>query len=246
MATNSGAITAANAASFPAFTAGSWVGINNIGPGGATVYVAVSGTWSATLVVYYSPDGISFNAVPAASIVRASSGATGAIASASQDLYSFQCGPGAVYVYASAYVSGPANIVLWTGVPLAPPGVSGGGNDVTVVGPLDGSGNVKVAVQSETPATSTLDATNAITSGGTAQSLFGGATPTHGYEIINLDPTNVLWVNDTGGTASANGANCFEVFNLSGSYTTPFGMAPSGAISVFGAVTGQKFLARYW
>lgn len=84
-----------------------------------------------------------------------------------------------------------------------------------------------------------------IATGGTAQDLFGGATPTNGFEICNPDATNDLWVSDSV-TAAANGTGSYRVAANGGTYTTPWGYKPIGSVSIVGAVTGQKITARRW
>lgn len=89
------------------------------------------------------------------------------------------------------------------------------------------------------------DGSATITSGGTAQNLFGGAIPANGYSICNPDATNDLWVSDST-TAAANGAGSFRIAANGGYYATEAGQKPIGAVSVVGAVTGQKITARRW
>ncbi len=89
------------------------------------------------------------------------------------------------------------------------------------------------------------DGSTTITSGGTAQNLFGGRTPKNGFEICNPDPTNDLWVSDST-TAAANGTGSYRVVAGGGTYTTPYYYKPVGPVSIVGAVTGQKVTARFW
>ncbi len=89
------------------------------------------------------------------------------------------------------------------------------------------------------------DGSATITTGGTAQNLFGGATPTNGFAIYNPDPVNDLWISDTT-TAAANGLGSIRVVANGGGYETPPGCKPIGAVSVIGAVTAQKITARRW
>ena len=91
----------------------------------------------------------------------------------------------------------------------------------------------------------TNDGSTTITTGGTAQNLFGGVTPTDGYSVCNPDPTNDLWVSDST-TAAANGQGSLRVAANGGYYATENGQKPIGAVSVFGAVTAQKITARRW
>ena len=89
------------------------------------------------------------------------------------------------------------------------------------------------------------DGSASITTGGTAQNLFGSATPANGFAIYNPNSTNDLWVSDST-TASANGQGSLRVPANGGSYETPPGYKPMGAISIVGAVTSQKITARRW
>jgi hypothetical protein len=84
-----------------------------------------------------------------------------------------------------------------------------------------------------------------ITAGSTAQNLFGGTAPINGFAVYNPDPTNDLWVSDNG-TASANGQGCIRVASNGGGFESPPGYKPLGAISIVGAVSGQKITARRW
>lgn len=89
------------------------------------------------------------------------------------------------------------------------------------------------------------DGSSTITLGGTAQTLF--TAPAHGYEVVNPDASEDLWICDNGSNASANGTGCIRVAPNGGSYYTPINMAPlAHAVSIVGATTGHKFTARYW
>lgn len=89
------------------------------------------------------------------------------------------------------------------------------------------------------------DGSSTITTGGTAQNIFGGSTPANGFAIYNPDPVNDLWVSDST-TASANGTGSIRVAANGGWYESPDRYKPLGAVSLAGAVTGQKFTARRW
>ncbi|MBV8061634.1 MAG: hypothetical protein JO253_08950 [Alphaproteobacteria bacterium] len=89
------------------------------------------------------------------------------------------------------------------------------------------------------------DGSTTLTTGGTAQNLFGGTVPTNGYAICNPDPSNDLWVSDST-TAAANGVGSIRVAANGGYYATEAGQRPLGAVSVYGATTGQKITARRW
>lgn len=89
------------------------------------------------------------------------------------------------------------------------------------------------------------DGSGTITAGGTAQTLFSSRIMENGFAIYNPDPTNDLWVSDTT-TAAANATGCIRVAANGGGYETPTTYGPAGAVSIVGAVTGQKFTARGW
>lgn len=89
------------------------------------------------------------------------------------------------------------------------------------------------------------DGSATITTGGTAQNLFSGVTPTNGYGIYNPDPANDLWVSDST-TAAANAAGSIRVPANGGYYETPPVYKPIGAVSIVGATTAQAITARKW
>jgi hypothetical protein len=91
----------------------------------------------------------------------------------------------------------------------------------------------------------TLDGSATITTGGTAQTLFGGAIPVNGWAVYNPDATNDLWVSDSA-TASANGLGSIRVVANGGGYETPPAYKPFGSVSIVGSVTNQKITARRW
>ena len=139
---------------------------------------------------------------------------------------------------------GPSSLVAYAGVPPTQPGASS-----------------TIAVSAATPLPVTLgssptrsviitgstgsDGSGTITTGGTAQNLFSGATPTNGYAIYNPDPTNDLWINE-GAAALANGSGSIRVSSNGGYYSTEPGYKPFHAVSIVGAVTGKNFTARKW
>jgi hypothetical protein len=106
-------------------------------------------------------------------------------------------------------------------------------NDTGVARPVALNGNA------------TTDGSTTITTGGTAQNLFSGTVPSNGYSVCNPDPTNDLWVSDSA-TAAANGQGSLRVAANGGYYATEPGQKPINAVSIVGAVTGQKITARRW
>lgn len=96
---------------------------------------------------------------------------------------------------------------------------------------------------STVPAAGTLTSrSGAITTGGTAQQLAAANADRMGFSVQNLS-TGDLWIN-TLGTAAASQPS---IKLVSGAYfETPAGYGATGAISIFGATTGQAFSAREW
>jgi len=86
------------------------------------------------------------------------------------------------------------------------------------------------------------DGSGTIATGGAAQLLFGGLTPANGWLVCN-NSSGPLYVSDVG-TASA-GGSAIQIA-AGATFTTPSGYKPPGAVSIFGATTGQAFAARRW
>jgi hypothetical protein len=89
------------------------------------------------------------------------------------------------------------------------------------------------------------DGSTSISTGGTAQNLFSGTTPTNGFEVCNPDPSEDLWISDST-TAALNGQGSYRVAPAGGTYTTPAGYKPIGAVSAIATTTGHKITARRW
>ena len=94
-----------------------------------------------------------------------------------------------------------------------------------------------------TAATAASDGSGAVAAGGSAQTLFGGAVPVNGFLVQN-NSSAALWLCDTG-TASNGGAS-IQLAPNGGLFATPPGYKPAGAVSLYGATTGQVFAARRW
>jgi hypothetical protein len=90
--------------------------------------------------------------------------------------------------------------------------------------------------------TAASDGSGTIATGGTAQSLFGGLVPANGWLVCN-NSSGALYVSDVG-AASAGGASI--QIAAGATFATPSGYRPPGAVSIFGATTGQAFAARRW
>lgn len=97
----------------------------------------------------------------------------------------------------------------------------------------------------QTSGNTASDGSTTITTGNTAQNLFGGAIPANGFAVYNPDPSNDLWISDST-TAAANGTGSIRVAANGGGYETPPEYQPIGVVSIVGASTGQKITARRW
>lgn len=89
-----------------------------------------------------------------------------------------------------------------------------------------------------------VDGSTTITTGGTAQNLFGGLIPANGFAVYNPHASEYMWVSDST-TAAANATGCIPIAPLSG-YETPPGYRPLGVVSVLAATTGHALTARRW
>ena len=87
------------------------------------------------------------------------------------------------------------------------------------------------------------DGSGTLATGGSAQTLFGGIVPSNGFLVQN-NSSAALWLSDVG-TASAGGAS-IQILANGGIFATPSGYKPAGAVSLFGATTGQVFAGRRW
>ena len=90
------------------------------------------------------------------------------------------------------------------------------------------------------PGSSYTDRSGTLTAGGTAQVLAAANPARRGYRVANLSSAD-LWINDKGGAASAT-QPAFKVA-AGALYESPAFGAPTSAISIFGATTGQAFEA---
>ena len=122
-------------------------------------------------------------------------------------------------------------------VPLhAPAAVNAQG----VAGPTGPQNPLPVVNTAGAPAS---DGSGTIAAGASAQILFGGAVPQSGFLVQN-NSSAALWVSDVG-AASAGGA-AIQIAPNGGLFATPSGYKPAGAVSLYGATTGQSFTARRW
>lgn len=132
----------------------------------------------------------------------------------------------------STAVDGNGNLV-----PVHAPASTNAQGVATPAGPLNPLPVISTAGAAATDGSGTLAA------GGSAQPLFGGLVPINGFLVQN-NSTAALWLSDVG-TASAGGVS-IQVAPNGGLFATPSGYKPAGAVSLFGATTGQPFAARRW
>jgi hypothetical protein len=123
-------------------------------------------------------------------------------------------------------------------------------NLVPVHAPASTSGGVAAPVGPQNPlpvvntaAAAASDGSGTVAAGGSAQTLFGGIVPANGFLVQN-NSSAALWISDVG-AASAGGA-ALQIAANGGLFVTPSGYKPAGAVSLFGATTGQAFAARRW
>jgi hypothetical protein len=127
--------------------------------------------------------------------------------------------------------------------------VDGTGNLVPVHIPAALIGGVAVPASAMTPlpvvnaaAGPAVDGSGSIMAGGSAQALFAGTALINGYLVAN-NSASPLYVCDVT-LASAGGASI--PIAPGATFATPSGYRPAGAVSIFGAQTGQQFAARWW
>jgi hypothetical protein len=121
-------------------------------------------------------------------------------------------------------------------VPVHAPAATAGGV-ATPVGPQNPLPVVNAAGAAASDGSGTLAA------GGSAQTLFGGIVPTNGFLVQN-NSSAALWISDVG--AAAAGGASLQIAANGGVFVTPSGYKPAGAVSLWGATTGQAFAARRW
>ena len=122
-------------------------------------------------------------------------------------------------------------------VPVHVPAASNGQGVATPVGPQNPLPVVNTA------ATAAGDGSGTVATGGSAQTLFGGALPATGFLVQN-NSSAALWISDVG-AASAGGAS-IQLAADGGLFVPPPGYKPAGPVSLYGSTTGQTFTARRW
>lgn len=129
--------------------------------------------------------------------------------------------------------------------------IDGNGNLVPVHAPASTNAqgvSSPVGPQNPLPVINTAGATasdgsGTVATGGSAQTLFGGAAPANGFLVQN-NSSAALWVSDVG--AASNGGGSIQIAANGGVFATPSGYKPAGPVSLYGATTGQAFAARRW
>jgi hypothetical protein len=91
-------------------------------------------------------------------------------------------------------------------------------------------------------AKATTDRSGTITTGGTAQTLMAANTGRRGFSVQNLSSGD-LWISDVGTAAASQPSMKILPDQV---YESALTGVPRGAISIYGATTGQAFMAREW
>lgn len=128
-------------------------------------------------------------------------------------------------------------------------GLDSAGNLVPVHAPAVLIGGTATPISPATPlpvinaaGSPASDGSGTIGAGGTAQTLFGGIVPTNGWLVAN-NSSAILYASDVG-IATPGGASLPVAAGAV--FATPPGYKPAGAVSLYGATTGQAFAARRW
>ncbi len=118
---------------------------------------------------------------------------------------------------------------------IGPIGGGSSGSPSTVI--INPSGNT--VTTAGRPVTA-VDKSSTITSGGNAQTLAAANAARTCFEFQNQS-TGDLWISDVGTAAAAQPSKWFPAGAY---YSWPPTMVPVQALSIFGATTGQAFMAR--
>jgi hypothetical protein len=120
-------------------------------------------------------------------------------------------------------------------VPMHAPAAIAGG----VATPVSATAPLPVV---NTAGAAASDGSGTLAAGGTAQLLFGGVAPVNGYLVANSSAAT-LYVSDVG-IATESGSSI--PIAPGAVFATPSGYRPPGAVSLYGASSGQSFAARRW
>ena len=91
------------------------------------------------------------------------------------------------------------------------------------------------------PPVSPVDRSGTITTGGVAQVLMAANSIRQGFAVQNTS-AGILYINTTNGTAST----ASKQIQTGALYESPLGGCTIYAISIYGATTGQTFVAEEW
>jgi hypothetical protein len=108
-----------------------------------------------------------------------------------------------------------------------------------VATPISAANPLPVIVSEGTVA---IDGSGTIVSATVAQTLFGGVTPTTGFQIGN-NCASTIWVRATGSPA---GDHAGMPVAVGGTYTTPLNYRPPAPVSIYGGTTAGNFEAIRW
>lgn len=108
----------------------------------------------------------------------------------------------------------------------------------------NGDGTYSLAVNGSSQGTQVTltNQSGSITTGGTAQTAIAANGARRGFEIQNLSSGD-LWINTLATAVQDQPSMRIAPGQL---YETPAHRVPTGAVSIIGATTGQKFYAREW
>jgi hypothetical protein len=129
--------------------------------------------------------------------------------------------------------------------------------DLTAATPAGANIIGKVGIDQTTPGTSNAvavipvgvtytDRSGTVTAGGTAQTAMAANASRKGLWVQNVS-TGDLYINSVAAASSTVSAGSGSLKIVSGAYWEPPAHGvPTGAISVYGATTGQAWVAREW
>lgn len=120
--------------------------------------------------------------------------------------------------------------------------VAAGSNKALHVKLVDAAGAPLSTIPTTSGSVSPTDKSGTITTGGTAQVAIAANTARKGFWIQNIS-TGDLWI--TSLTTAVADSPSMKIA-AGALYESPTGGTPTGAISIIGATTGQKFAAREW
>jgi hypothetical protein len=120
--------------------------------------------------------------------------------------------------------------------------------DITAVKTQLGAAPMQATGGAVTVGVSSTDGSGTITTGGSPQALFSGATPTNGFKVAIPSSTPaafICWLSDTTATPSATTPGSYPV-QAAGQYSSEVGEKPAGPVYLTCPTTGQAFSAKKW